>query len=329
MARVGDHNLNVGKEGTVGTAATGTYRSFDVTSDSLALSIDRIESDAIRSGRRVLSSTSGWAAGNKNVSGDLEMEIGSAGFGFWLENLIGSIAAPALTGTGTASVYTHTAKLGALDGKSLTIQAVRTDSAGVQKAFNYIGSKVNTFEIGAEVGSFATAKLSIDAQDEVIDTPAIQTANYTAGVPLAYTGATVSIGGAAIAARSFSLKGDNNLSGDRYFLGSNKKAEQVEAAMRRFEGSVAVDWKNADALYAKFTSGATATIVAKFEGPTVIGTSTTKPSLTITLNAVRFDGTTPVGGGQIIQTDVPFVVLDDAGTDTAVKMEYVSGDATP
>ena len=328
MARVGDHNLNVCKEATVGTAATGTYRSFDVTSESLALSIDRIESDAIRSSRRVISS-SDWAAGNKSVGGDIEMDIESSGFGFWLEHLLGGTTASTTTGTGGAAYYTYKSVLGALDGKSFTAQAVRTDIAGTSKAFNYIGAKVNTFEIAAETNNFATAKLSIDAMDEVIDSPAAQTANYSTGVPLAYTGATVSIGGTAISTRSFSLKGDSNISNDRYFLGSNKKAEQVEAAMRRFEGSINVDWKDADALYSKFTGGTTAQIVAKFEGPTVIGTSAVKPSLTITLPAVRFDGTTPVGGGSIVQTDIPFVVVDSAATDGPVKFEYICGDSTP
>jgi hypothetical protein len=329
MPRVGDHNLNVVTESTFGTAPSTGYRSFEVTNESLALSIDRIESEAIRASRRVLSSTSGFAAGNKSVGGDIELEIPTAGFGFWLEHLLGGTTATATTGSGSAQTWTHTAKVGALDGKSFTAQAVRTDISGTSKAFNYLGSKIASFEIGAETGGFATAKLSVDARDEVIDSPAAKTAAYTTSVPMVYTGATISIESSAVACRSFSLKGDNNLATDRYFLGGNTKSEQVEAALRRFEGSISVDWKHSDALYSKFTAGSVASIVAKFEGASVIGTSATKPTLLVTLPACRFDGTTPVGGGQIIQTEVPFVALDNGGSDTAVKFEYTSSDSTP
>ena len=92
MPKVGDHILGVGAESTWGTAVNPTAR-FEVTSESMKLEVERIESKALKASRRYLSS-SGWAAGQKSVSGDIELELASNGMGLWFKNLLG---APATT----------------------------------------------------------------------------------------------------------------------------------------------------------------------------------------------------------------------------------------
>lgn len=103
MPKVGDHTLGVGAESTWGTGVAPTAR-FEVTSESMKLEVERIESKALKASRRYLSS-SGWAAGQKNVTGDIEMEAQSNGMGLWFKNLLG--AAATTTPAGATNARKH------------------------------------------------------------------------------------------------------------------------------------------------------------------------------------------------------------------------------
>lgn len=139
-------------------------------------------------------------------------------------------------------------------------------------------------------------------------------------MPMAFTGATVTIGGTAYLTEELSLKFNNGLNTERFFLGDQGRAESLEAAQREITGTINSDFFDLTA-YRRFVSGTEAAVVFRFAR----GTST----VTITMN-VRFDGTTPsLDGAGLVKQELPFKVLGtttDAGGITAV---LVNGDSTP
>ena len=145
--------------------------------------------------------------------------------------------------------------------------------------------------------------------------------SYPSGImPMAFTGATVTIAGSAYRTKAFTLSGNNGLKTDRFFLGDQGRHEPLEASLREISGSIDSEFFDLTA-YRRFVSGTEAAVEFKLAR----GTST----VTVTMN-VRFDGTTPsLSGADVVEQSLPFKVLGtttDAGGITAV---LVNGDATP
>lgn len=322
MAKVGDHTLGVGRETTYGTAVAPTRR-FEVTSESLKLNVDRVESSALRNSRRFLSST-GWAAGQKSVEGDIELEVPSAGFGTLLRNLLGQ---PTTTNNSPVNgAYTHVfSGIADVDGESLTAEIVRTDVAGTQHKFVYEGVKFVDAELSAQAGEFVMFKASCIGEDETVTAAGPSTASYPTASPLVFVNATITVGGSTASVKQFSTKIETGLKTDRYFLGSQLRSKPVEAELRKASGQMTVEWTGLTQ-YQRFTAGTTAAIVAKFETQSAI-TGATKGYVQVDIPVARFDGETPVGGGDIIEQGIDFVALDN-GTDDPFKITVVSTDST-
>lgn len=318
MAKVGDHTLGVGAESTWGTAVSPTAR-FPVTGESLKLEIERIESKALKNSRRYLSS-SGWAAGQKNVTGDVEMELQSNGMGLWVKNLLG--APTTTTPAGATNRRKHVFGATTLvDDQSLTVEVARTDYEGTQHKFTYSGIVVDELELGAKVGEFVTCKFALDGKDESVSAAAPTSASYATAVPLVFTGAAITVAGSSFEAKEFDVKLTSGRNKDRYVLGSQTKLKQVESeALREVTGSIGVEWKGTTA-YNRFVNGTTAAIVAKFETAAAIESSV-KGYFQVTIGTARFDGETPTGGGELIEHSLPFVGLDD-GSAAPVEVEIL------
>jgi len=324
MAYVGDHQFGIGAESTVGTAITPT-NFLEVTDESIKLNVERVESKGLRTGRRVLGST-GWAAGNQSVTGDVSFEVGSKGFGLLFKHMLGTNTTTTPGGATTRRL--HTAEVATQDTLALTCQVARTDVAGTQHKFTYAGCKVDNWELSGAISDFLQLKITVDGKSEAVVAGAPTTATYPTGSPLVYTGASMTIdGGAASQITAFSVKSDNGLAKERYFLGSAQKSEQVEASMRTIDGSFDCEWTGLTQ-YNKFINGTAAALVFKYETAAIIE-GAAKGSVTITLPIVRFDGETPVGGGQILTQSIPFVALqDDTSSASPIKIEYVSLDTS-
>jgi hypothetical protein len=314
MARVGDLTFAVGRESTVGTAVSPTRR-FEVIDENLKLTIDRVESKALKNSRRFLSST-GWAAGVRSVEGDFSMEVPSAGFGTLLRALLG---APSTTADSpVAGAYTHRFNSNtSIDAESLTCEIVRTDVSGDQHKFTYSGVTLGQAEFSASVGEFVNAKFTVDGWDEAYTTAAPTSATYPTATPLVFTGATLTVDGTATPIKSCNIKFDTGRKGDRYFLGSNFKKAQVEAGLRDVSGTIDVEWDELT-LYNKYTSGSTAELVFQFRTQQPI-TGSTYGSVIVTVYHARFDGETPTSNGNdIITQNVSFKAVD-AGTSPSVQ----------
>lgn len=324
MPIVGDHQVGFGAESSVGTAVTPT-RFLEVLDENVVLTIDRVESKALRVGRRVLD-TSGWAAGNKDVTGDVTFEVRSAGFGLLFKHMLGKNTTT--TPGGATNRRLHTAEVSGTDGLGLTTEIVRTDITGTKHAFTYSGCKIDNWSLTGALSDFLQLKVTLDGQNESVAASAGTTASYPTGIPYVFTGATVTLAGSSADVTGFTLNGDNGIAKERYFLGSGVKKEQVESSMRSYTGTFDVEWSGLTQ-YNRFINGTTASLVFKYETASAIEGST-KGSVTVTCPNVRFDGVTPVGGGQIVTQSVPFVALADSTdlTVSPVKIEYVSLDTT-
>jgi len=314
--------LMTAEESTYGTAVT-TDRTYEFRPpESLKLDIDRVESQAIRSGQRLLRSDR-WSAGKRSVKGDITFELGTKGFGRWFKHALGGVATTQPDAPGNPTVYLHTFTPGDIP-TGLTIQVGRPDTGGTVRPHTYPGCKVASWKLQCGVGEIATFVPSILGRDEDTAT-ALATASYPSGLALlTFTGATLTVAGVAMDVKSFSLEANNGLAEDRYFLGSALRKNPFEAGMRTFTGKLEPEYESLTA-YNRFVNGTEAALVILLQGATI--SSTYKYQLTVTAN-VRFDGDTPnVGGMGIVQQSLPYKVTDTGST--SISLAYQTTDTTP
>ena len=326
----GDLQVGFGEESSWNNATFPTVNRFlEVTDENIKLSIDRIESKGLRT-QRSLASKTNWSAGNIDVSGDFSFELNSRGMGLLFKHILGATPSTT-TASGGTSAKTHTIGMSPsdiADGKSLGFEIGRTDVTGTRHRFRYSGCKIPSFELSCSAGEVAMGKCTLDAAAEAVSTTTPTSPSYLAGVPLVFTGAAVNVAGSSFAVKSFDLKVDQSLKTDRYVLGSSTKLEQIQTGLRSVTGSMGVEWSGLTA-YQRFTAGTTASVSVTFATMSAIEGSI-MGGLTITLPDVRFDGETPMGGGQIVEHNLPFVVLDDESTNISpVTFAYTSLDTTP
>jgi hypothetical protein len=150
-------------ETTAGTAATVTaFLPLGGDGEKLQGDRERIESDAIRAGRRILDSND-WAGGNLSPGGDVGHELYNAGIGKLLTGMFGTVSST--TGP-VSSLYTHTwTAVG--EPKPLTVQKGVPDVGGVIRPLTYTGMMVDEWEIACAAGEFATIGLTFAGMQEI------------------------------------------------------------------------------------------------------------------------------------------------------------------
>lgn len=150
-------------EATAGTPVAPTvFLPIGPDGEKLAQERNRIESDAIRAGRRVLDSND-WAGGNINPGGDVQHQLYNAGLGKLLTGMFGTVSST--TGP-SGSLYTHTwTAVG--EPKSLTVQKGVPDVGGTVDPLTYTGMMVDEWEIACTAGEFATIGLTFAGMREI------------------------------------------------------------------------------------------------------------------------------------------------------------------
>ena len=306
-----DAQIGFAEEVTVGTrVAPNRWLPFD--SETMQLSIDRIESDGIRSGRTVLDALD-WAAGAKTVAGDITMDARTKDLGLFLKHGLGAVA------TAGAGPYTHTFTPGDLFGKGLTVQVGRPDTTGTVRPFEYAGCKISSFTLSADVDDILKLGLSLVGTDEST-AQSLGTPSYTAASTLfTFVHGALTIGGTAVPVMSVELSVENGLQDARHRLGSATTTEQRQNERREIMLTAEADFQGLTE-YNRFVSGATAAAVLTFTSGTDV--------LTVTLN-VRFDGETPTVAGV---DEIPLSLsMKAVGTSdaNACTITLVNGQATP
>ncbi|MEV6730562.1 phage tail tube protein [Streptomyces sp. NPDC051364] len=318
MPTIHDSHFGVVDETTYGTAVAPA-KFFEFTDEGIEGKYERIDSEAIRAGTRVLRSDR-FATNAKGAEGDVKMEVLSGGFDFWLKHMMGGLSSGAPTG----GFITHTATLGDLNGKSFTAQVARVDNTGTKIPFTYEGGKVKEWEISNATDELLKLSVGLDFAKETIGAGAgayaLATPSYVANTKLfSFGGGTVTVGGSAFDISDFSLKASNGLKDDRYFIRtSGKKAEPLESELRKYEWSLKGEFggtTQVNRVAAAIASGAVANITVLWDGPD-------GSQFKVEMPFSRFDeGPVNVGGLEVVEHDLSGLALTD-GTASPVTITY-------
>jgi hypothetical protein len=243
----------------------------------------------------------------KGYAGPVKFPVLTKGFAGFIEHMLGAtVSSSALVD----SAYTHTYTLtGAtsLCGKGFTAQGNMPLGAcgNVDQAFTWDGGKVASWSLSCDAGGVVMCEAELVFENGLTAT-ALATASYPTGMELLPFGASqVTIGGSSVDVMSWKVSGDNALKIDRHYVRSGYlRKEPVENGPRVITFECELDFDALATVYNRVTSataaGATAAVVVVANGPTNLGT--TPPSLTITMDSVRFDGGAPTYEGPEMTT---------------------------
>ena len=188
--------LGIATETTVGTPVAVT-RFVEFDSESMQMKKHTVQGTGMRGGGLVQRSSRRQIVA-REVQGDINFDVPTAGFGLFLQHMLGSFSTtPTSLGGG---LFRQIHNIGTLQGKAFTTQILRPDTSGVltQEAFTYPGCKVTAWELAVKQTGQLTAKLTLDALDEA--TPGNAVANTTlasaatANATTISTAATIAVG---------------------------------------------------------------------------------------------------------------------------------------
>lgn len=316
--------LQTGLEVAYGTAAA-LDRAHEFVSEGLELSIGEAESKGIRSGDYA-PRDSRTRHTTRTVSGDIDLEVETKGFGRWFKMLTGD-SSIAQIGATTAYKQTH------IPGATLpsaTVQVSKPLDDGTASYFTYLGCVVTAAKFSISPQEIMGVALSLDGrnQSKIIAGGAAtypsanEVFDYAQGV---ITADAVPLG--YVTSADFSIT--NALKTDRHFLGgAGLKNKPVRNGDIEVAGTLNIDWSaEADALHELWLANTAMEIVWDFTGAAIVGGGGAEYQLTITLPAVRLQGKDPtVGGKDLISLGLPFRARKDESS-ALYTIEYTSNDA--
>lgn len=320
-----DAQIGVAKESVWGTPVTVT-KFLEFNSEGIEEDWGRTESAGLHAGVSVQREdrfTPWW----RGAEGDIEFDVMTKGFSFWLEHMLGAVA----TAGPTDSAYTHTGTMGTLD-DGFTCQVYRPYYRTGGQAFTYAGGKVNGWELSNSVEGNLVAKLDLTFA-AVSTVTAKATASYPSGMEnFSWAGGVVTIGGSSVDVTEISISGDNKLEGDRYIRGNTAGKEPFSKGLREVAFSIKCDWESMtqyNRVASATAAGAVATIVGTWTGPTLIGT-TTYPKVIATIHSARFDEIkNTVDGPDPLTQELTGVGLGPAAGTTPITIAVTTADTTP
>lgn len=314
--------------GVAGTVS----RFWEFVSEGVELLAPPIMSEAVRNQNRVLRSDR-FVPDRQGARGPVRLEVKTKGFGYLLSELMGSVAT---TGP-TDSTYTHTGTIpsgAGMQGKSTTWQFGRPLVGSTYVApYTYPGCKVIDWEFSAAIGGKLMLNMTLDALDEIVS-PALAVPSYPSGDELiTFAGGLVTIGGTAYDVGDVTIGCTMGYNTERRAQRQNTLGkEPLEAEMRKYSisfGAEFLDQTIANRFAAATAAGRTAAVVCTWRGPTLLGT-TTYPSITFTMPAVRFDGANPkVEGAGLINLSVTGEPMNTTAGNDAMTIAYATADSTP
>lgn len=308
--------IGVAAETTYGQAVTVDH-FYPFTDEGLEQEIERLESEGIIAGARVIRSEQ-WSPGARSLTGDIGLELFQQNMALLFSHMLGSISSSA-----TGGIATHTVTPGDLTGKSLTVQkGVPTPGGSSVVPLTWAGTKIQSWEIGLTAGEIATLGLSTIAQTET-DQIALATASYgtNAARPYTFVHGTVSIAGTDECVREMSIECENNLADDRQCIGQDFIDEPVEMDRREITGTMTLEFTSTQQ-YQRFTAGSELSVTLSLS-------ASASAQATIAMN-VRYDGTTPtVGGRDLVVPDVPFKCIASSTDSSAFRAVIVNSQTTP
>ena len=330
-----DAFCGVKKETEYGTAVV-VDRWLELSKESIQGDYARIESDGIRAGSRARRANR-FVPWIKGAKGDLEIDLLSAGHGFLLEAMLGSVSSSGPVD----SAYTYTAVPGSLYGKSWTMQIGRPDLNDTVYAFTYNGGKCGDWELSSKPDELLALKMGWDFAGESAGTAASGAGATARHLPvwtrtdnaelLSFLGGVVEIDGDPAQVTDLTIKVDNGLKTDRFVIATPVRAEPVQNDFLKVEIDVTMEFDtlaHVDKLVSQVAADTLASLTASWQAPTPIGAGATRPTLTVSIPCLRWDGDMPnVDGPKALELKMKGVGLYN-GTDDVIELQYVTGDTT-
>lgn len=321
-----DQQLMTKTESVYGTPVT-VDRTWEFNSEGIEESYGRTESEMLRVGTYVPRSDR-FTPYFEGAAGQIEMDVLTKGFGWWLTHLLGQVAT---TGPAETVVYTHTGTFADLFGKSFTCQVNRPfHPSGTAQAFTYEGGKVSEWTLSNNVEGNLVLEVNCDFQ-QVATATALATASYPTGMEnLSWAGGSVTIGGSQVDLTEFSVQCNNGLKVDRRYISGSTDKKEPTGGRREITWSATADFDSLtqrNKAASATAAGAISQIIGTWVGPTLLG-STIKPTLIVTIDAPRFDQWKGADEGPDgIMQELSGVGLYD-GTDSPITIVYKSADST-
>lgn len=321
--------FGIGKETVYGTAVV-VNKFYEIVSEDFAGMYERNQADALSAAYFDRSDRFGIAI--KGAKGTVELEPLTKGFGNWLHYMTGNMVTSGPTET---TVYTHTGTVGNLFGKYITCQVGRADESGTVQPWTYEGGKVTDFEFSSSVDKTLHVSIGLDFEKESNTTGGAY--SLATNVPvtgadvLSWQGGTIKVGGTVIDVDDLSIKVDNSLNVDRWYINqASSKREPIQDGKRTIDWSYKTTYVNSTywaKVSAATVAGTYATLQAKWVGLILLG-STIYPGLTIDIPVARFDkGGPSVDGPSMLEQKFSGKGLYD-GTNSAYTLTYNSADVT-
>jgi hypothetical protein len=323
--------LGIINEATYGTAVAVT-KFYEIVSEDLKGNYERTQAEALSSA--FVDRADRFAISQKGASGTIEFEPLTKGFGHWLRYMMGTVVT---SGPSETTVYTHTGTIGSLTGRNLTVQVGRAQEDTVVKPWTYEGGKVMEWELSNSVDQTLRCSVTLDFEKESNpDAPAgayVLATNVpvTGAEVFTWAGATISVGGSPVEVDDLSIKVDNALNADRWYLNQGApKREPIQDGKRMIDWSFKTTYANNtfwEKVSSATNSGSYAVIEAKWNGLTLLG-STIYPNITVTIPVARFDegGPSVDGPGMLEQTFSGKGLFD--GTLSPITVAVQSADVT-
>ena len=299
-------------ETTWGTAVV-VDRFYELRSEDITATFERVESEAIRSGQ-LHARSDDWTTGVTRVAGSFAVDLTTKNMALLFRHALGAVA------TSGAGPYTHTLTPGNKAGLGLTMQAGRPGSAGTVHPFTWAGCKLSGFELSFAVDEVASVTFPVVGKSQTTAT-ALATANYTASnALLAFTHGSILIGGAAAKVKGGTLTYDTPLNTDRVFVGDSTINEPLENGRREATFSLDCEFDDLTA-YNRIVNGTEAALSIAF--------TRGADSVTFAGNA-RFDeGTPTLDDMDLLDLTLTGKLVATAADSTALTVTVVSSEATP
>jgi hypothetical protein len=315
------------KETTWGTAVT-VDKFFEYSSETFNLNQTYYDGVGLRAGR-TFGPQSRTKKTTRGAGGDVALELPYKLSGALFDQMVAGTITPVQQAASIA--YLSTFNVGAsVPVKSATNQFNKPASSAGDTAFTYPGCVLTAASFSMATGGTLESSTSWTAKDETTPatTPAggaLATASYAANNDIwVHQDTSLLYGGSSVGGvKGVSLAWTQPYRDDRFFLdGSGTIAQPIPNGLSTVTGTISGEWFD-NTWYAAFRSGAFASLVITFAGPTAIA-STFFPTVKFTMSAIQIRGTSPqVSGPDLIDASIPFVAKDD-GTNPPLKVEYTS-----
>lgn len=323
-----NHQLGIAEETTYGTGVT-VDRWLEILSESLTLESENIVSQGMAPGRRFpaqsrVVQTRQWG------EGDIEMEVSTTQMGLLFKHMLGTDS-PDVVANGTLA-FDHTYILGGMN-DSLTVQkgVQRVDDPTIVEPYTFVGCKVTGWSTSIAVDEILSLNLTLDARDVLDadnDAEVLTTAAYPSGLKVFhFAQGTVLVDDVAVAnVSSADISATNNLTTERYHLGSSgRKAEPRNVFGDSITGSFTADFGDPADLYNAYHDNTTVSVELEFVGDE-IEAGVSSETVSITLGAVKLEGTTPAISNDLVTVDIPFTAYEP-DTAEVITIFYTTTDS--